>query len=54
MTFKYYLLVTKTSYLQLDPGQVLKDMLDSGEIPVIELTEIYGKVLVQQLLKWPI
>lgn len=23
------------------PGQVLKDMLDSGEIPVIELTEIY-------------
>ncbi|MBO1914182.1 AAA family ATPase, partial [Microvirga sp. 3-52] len=23
------------------PGQVLKDMLDSGAIPVIELTEIY-------------
>ena len=23
------------------PGQVLRDMLDSGKVPVIELTEIY-------------
>lgn len=33
------------------PGQVLKDMLDSGEIPVVELTEIYRQSAESTIIK---
>ncbi len=36
-----YLLGTKINYRLLDLVKYFEDMLDSGKIPVIELTEIY-------------
>ena len=41
MMFKLLFVGDQDQLPPVGPGQVLKDMLDSGEIPVVELTEIY-------------
>ena len=41
MMFKLLFVGDQDQLPSVGPGQVLKDMLDSGKIPVIELTEIY-------------